>query len=294
MKYLIGVDFAIKHGEEFLGEYIFDYSISDRKVKQIADFIREGHYTGELCDIPAKIFDEIFYQAQDEAIGVIQDENFPHELEEMNFVLPRLLPLGILALLPDDVKEKLDLQQFVEFHEVNSVDELWEIEDYKPIVEEPKKKAKGMKTLAIRQPWASLIACGVKDIECRDAMPTKCRKIFVAASSTKVPWNELPPFVQDTIQKLEAANILPPYEQLPSKCIIGHVDIVDVTYDQVESIWGRDWDGIKYVLRNAQVLDEPLYGLNKATPYFYNVEGYDDEHLPASHVVDLSGIELPK
>ena len=115
MKYLIGVDFAIKHGEEFLGEYIFDYSISDRKVKQIADFIREGHYTGELCDIPAKIFDEIFYQAQDEAIGVIQDENFPHELEEMNFVLPRLLPLGILALLPDDVKEKLEKmrEQFV-------------------------------------------------------------------------------------------------------------------------------------------------------------------------------------
>ena len=48
-----------------------------------------------------------------------------------------------------------------------------------------------MKTLAIRQPWASLIACGVKDIECREAMSTKCRKIFVAASGSKVPWNEL-------------------------------------------------------------------------------------------------------
>lgn len=151
-----------------------------------------------------------------------------------------------------------------------------------------------MKTLAICQPWASLIACGVKDIECRNAMRTKCGKIFVAASSTKIPWGQLPPIVQDVLRQLEATNILPPYSQLPTKCIVGHVDIVDVTFDQVESIWGRDWDGIKYVLRNAQMLDKPLYGLNKATPYFYNVEGYDEEHLPASHVVDLSGIELPQ
>lgn len=294
MKYIIPIDLAVKRGEEYLGEYIFDYSISDRKIKQIAEFIRDDHYSGELCDIPANIFDEIFELAQDEALGVIRDEQFPYPLEEMSYELARLLPLGILYLLPDDIKEKLDMQQFLDVYGVNTIEELWEIEDYKAIIEEPKKKAEGMKTLAIRQPWASLIACGVKDIECRDAMPTKCRKIFVAASGTKVPWNDLDPFVQETIQKLEAANILPSYDQLPCKCIIGHVDIVDVTFDQVESIWGRDWDGIKYVLRNAHILDKPLYGLNKATPYFYNVEGYDEEHLPASHIVDLTGVELPK
>ena len=142
--------------------------------------------------------------------------------------------------------------------------------------------------------WAQLIAMGVKDIECRDAMPASCRKIFVAASGSKVPWNELPPFVQETINKLVAAGKMPAYKDLPSKCIIGHVDIVKTGFEPVDSIWGRDWPGMKYTLRNAELLDEPLYGLNKATPYFYNVEGYNENNLPASHKVDLTGIDLPK
>ena len=125
-------------------------------------------------------------------------------------------------------------------------------------------------------------------------MPASCRKIFVAASGSKVPWNELPPFVQETINKLVAAGKMPAYKALPSKCIIGHVDIVKTGFEPVDSIWGRDWPGMKYTLRNAELLDEPLYGLNKATPYFYNVEGYNENNLPASHKVDLTGIELPQ
>lgn len=151
-----------------------------------------------------------------------------------------------------------------------------------------------MKTLAIRQPWASLIACGVKDIECRDSMPTKCRKIFVAASGTKVPWSELDNTVKNVLANLEKAGKLRSYDKLPTKCIIGYVDIVNVTFDPVESVWGRDWDGIKYVLENAHELDEYIYGKNKATPYFYNTEGYDENNLPAAHKVDLTGIDLPK
>lgn len=151
-----------------------------------------------------------------------------------------------------------------------------------------------MKTLAIRQPWASLIACGVKDIECREAMPTKCRKIFVAASGTKEPWNELDGMVKNVLTNLEKAGKIPSYDKLPQKCIIGYVDIVNVTFDPVKSIWGRGHDGIKYVLENAHELDEYIYGKNKATPYFYNTEGYDENNLPAAHKVDLTGIDLPQ
>ena len=42
---------------------------------------------------------------------------------------------------------------------------------------------------------------------------------------------------------------------------------------------------IKYVLKNAHMFNKPIYGKNKATPLFYNVDGYDNRHLPASHVV---------
>lgn len=140
-----------------------------------------------------------------------------------------------------------------------------------------------MKTLAVRQPWAQLIVAGIKDIECRDTMRPRCQKIFIAASGKKDKWEYLSREEQRIYAKYEAKGVLPPYKDLVTKAIIGYVDIVDVTFDPVESIWGADWDGIKYVLRNAMELDTPIYGKNKATPLFYNVDGYDDNHLPAAH-----------
>ena len=175
---------------------------------------------------------------------------------------------------------------------VSSIEEL--LEKAEPEEVKEKSDAPFMKTLALRQPWASLVACGVKDIECRESMPTKCRKIFIAASGTKLPWNELPDMAKNVLIQLEKAGKLPSYDKLPMKCIIGYVDIVNVTFDPVESIWGRNHHGIKYVLENAHELDEYIYGKNKATPYFYNTEGYDENSLPAAHKVDLTGIDLPK
>ncbi len=45
-----------------------------------------------------------------------------------------------------------------------------------------------MKTLSVRQPYASLLCAGIKDIENRSWKPTKlpCR-ILIHASSAKIP-----------------------------------------------------------------------------------------------------------
>ncbi len=147
--------------------------------------------------------------------------------------------------------------------------------------------AGSMKALAIRQPWASLIACGVKDVELRESMTPPCKRFMIAASGIKERLEYLPPFVQDAVNKLIENGVMPPYEYWPTKAIIGYVDIERVTYDDVDSIWAEGHYGIKYVLSNAHVLDEPVYGKNKATPLFYNVDGYDDEHLPPAHKVEL-------
>lgn len=149
-----------------------------------------------------------------------------------------------------------------------------------------------MKCLAVRQPWAQLIVTGIKDIELREAMPApKKPKVFIAASGTKLKWDELDEYVQGVYKKYEQKGILPPYNDLPTKCIVGYVDIVKASFDPVESIWGRDWDGMKYTLRNAMELDKPITGKNKATPYFYNVEGYDENNLPPAHKVELDDAE---
>lgn len=145
-----------------------------------------------------------------------------------------------------------------------------------------------MKCLAIRQPWAQLIVTGIKDIECRESMPApKKPKVFIAASGTKLSWNELSRDVQEIYSQYEKKGVLPAYKDLPTKCIVGYVDIVKASTDPVDSPWGSDWDGMKYTLRNAMVLDEPIYGKNKATPYFYFVEGYDENHLPPAHKAEL-------
>ena len=146
--------------------------------------------------------------------------------------------------------------------------------------------SRSMKCLAIQQPWATLIAAGIKDVECRQDMRPPCRRFLIAASKSRAASR-----LQDVLdgELLNLVNgyikqkLLPPYSAWPTGAIIGYADIAKVTYDPVDSPWAAGWDGIKYVIENAHLLDTPIIGKNKATPFFYNVEGYDEDHLPAAH-----------
>ena len=294
MKNLIPVCYQIEVDGKVIDTLALGLDYSKKEIKEIIDFISDNqYYDCELMNLPGHMYDELMDFAADDTAAYVRENKI--EGDDIRYALQQFLPIEMIDLFPDELKAKLNTKEIFENYNVSSMEELLALKQ--DIQSEPEKKYEEgtfMKTLAIRQPWAQLIAMGVKDIECRDAMPASCRKIFVAASGSKVPWNELPPFVQETINKLVAAGKMPAYKDLPSKCIIGHVDIVKTGFEPVDSIWGRDWPGMKYTLRNAELLDEPLYGLNKATPYFYNVEGYNENNLPASHKVDLTGIELPK
>ena len=294
MNHLIPFTYQLEVDGKAVGtlELVLEYS--KKEIKEIIDFISDNqYYDCELMNLPGHAYDELMDFIEDNIAAYLRKNKI--KSDDVQYFVQRFLPIELINLFPDELKAKLYTNEIFEEYGVSSMEELLALK--RDIEVEPEKKYEEgtyMKTLAIRQPWAQLIAMGVKDIECRDAMPASCRKIFVAASGSKVPWNELPPFAQETINKLVAAGKMPAYKDLPSKCIIGHVDIVKTGFEPVDSIWGRDWPGMKYTLRNAELLDEPLYGLNKATPYFYNVEGYNENNLPASHKVDLTGIELPK
>ena len=267
MTHKIPFDYSLFSGENYVDDYVAYVNLSDKQIKEGSDFIADGHYTGELVDLPGKVFDKIKDAIMDDAYKMARKNKIDGEFS----VAPLHLSPEFIKLLPEEVYRKIDMECIFEERGVSSIEEL--LEKAEPEQVKEKSDVPFMKTLAIRQPWASLIACGVKDIECRESMPTKCRKIFVAASGSKVPWNELPDMAKNVLTNLEKAGKLPSYDKLPQKCIIGYVDIVNVTFDPVESVWGRDWDGIKYVLENAHELDEYIYGKNKATPYFYNTEG---------------------
>ena len=288
MIHKIPFDYAIFSDDNYVDTFVVYANLSDKQIKESSNFIADGHFTGEIEDLPVNVFEKIKDAIMDGAYKMARKMKIEGELS----VHPFHLSPEFIKLLPEEVYRKIDMESIFKERDVSSIEEL--IEKAEPEKVKEKSDVPFMKTLAIRQPWASLIACGVKDIECRESMPTKCRKIFVAASGSKVPWNELDDMVKDVLTSLEKAGKLPSYDKLPQKCIIGYVDIVNVTFDPVKSVWDRGHNGIKYVLENAHELDEYIYGKNKATPYFYNTEGYDESSLPAAHKVDLTGIDLPK
>lgn len=271
-------------------------SLSSEDIREIAHFVRTEAKDGGITDMPIPIYNRFYAAASAAAAEMMRDE------KDYFLTLQPYLPATLLYCINAEAIPSIAWEEILSYHKVASIDELWKAEGVVRRARDFSKKEKkvvlldddddtgsgmSMKTLAFMQPWATLVACGIKDVELRNSMKTKCRKIFVAASGKKVSWWDLPVFVRTEYKKYHAKGILPSYGDLPQKCIIGHVDIVDVTYKSHGSPWEEGHEGIRYVLRNAHLLDEPIYGKNKPTPYFYNVEGYDEEHLPPSHVAIL-------
>jgi len=132
-----------------------------------------------------------------------------------------------------------------------------------------------MKAITIKQPWASLIVDGIKDIENR-TWKTKFRgRVLIHAGNSWFNFNKELPIgfeyhieIQDAILKHSED---PDY--YPCGAIIGSVDIVDCVINH-QSIWAEKTEcvlvgnkfytkeGVKptwnWVLANAKIYDEPI------------------------------------
>lgn len=123
-----------------------------------------------------------------------------------------------------------------------------------------------MKALSIKQPWASLIAHGIKDIENRTWKTNFRGKIFIHASakSVGVPIELLN---EDQIRALQHGFCEFRY---PKSAIIGEVDIIDCIINH-PSIWAEkthynedDFDVEdpkpiwNWVLANPVLYDKPI------------------------------------
>lgn len=99
-----------------------------------------------------------------------------------------------------------------------------------------------MKAITIKQPWASLIVEGIKDIENR-TWPTKYRgRVLIHASAKSVPG--LPCEILSSIQYAHVFSELKLNSLVGEKgAIIGSVEIVDCVMNH-QSIWADKTDGI--------------------------------------------------
>lgn len=112
------------------------------------------------------------------------------------------------------------------------------------------KSHQGMQCLSVKQPWASLICMGLKDVENRSWRPkTAPGRILIHAGAS------IDKYAQDEAEDI-VGHSLP---ALPKGAIIGYVDVYDFTMHS-DSVWageghGSEW---KWMLRNAKMFKNPI------------------------------------
>lgn len=121
-----------------------------------------------------------------------------------------------------------------------------------------------MKAITIKQPWASLIAYGLKDIENRSWKTNYRGRVLIHAGKREKQFG-MPRklFSDDVVHSVIVSK------ELPMGAIIGSVEIVDCVKNH-PSMWAVEgaWH---WVLENPILFSEPITGV-KGKLSFWNYE----------------------
>lgn len=123
-----------------------------------------------------------------------------------------------------------------------------------------------MKAITIKQPWASLICSGIKDIENR-TWATKFRgRILVHAAASKIKYFSALDFFGEERNKVikEKTGYVP---TLPISSIIGSVEVVDCVINH-ESIWAEKTP-MAYLGKLTIECQAPIYNWVLANPILF-------------------------
>lgn len=140
-----------------------------------------------------------------------------------------------------------------------------------------------MKTLSIRQPWASLTAAGIRNIDLQNR-DTKYRgRILLHASGRRVGSS----FAQgiDTerlclLLNAQSIGLVPYNEEVALSSVIGMADLTDCTTTPPDSVWAGE--SINWVLANVQLFDTPIPDIQGKQGLF-DIESITEQSLPSAH-----------
>jgi len=148
-----------------------------------------------------------------------------------------------------------------------------------------------MKCLSVRQPWASLLVSGIKDVENR-TWETKYRgKLLIHASSKKYYSEDvfaLPYEWRNALFNGVTTGAFPFQDKTPYSAIIGYVTLVDCV-EGYDSIWSQE--GFNWVMKDAYIFDKPILGV-KGKLNVFDVPEIDENNLPPAHKANAYGISL--
>lgn len=177
-----------------------------------------------------------------------------------------------------------------------------------------------MKALSIKQPWASLIAHGIKDIENRTWKTNFRGRIYIHASAkwderakgndaskllTSIQYNSIPHKVHGLFLD---QGIIVKDSEIPLSAIIGEVDIVDCVINH-PSIWAEqikthpceNIDGLQildkgqkyiwnWVLANPVLYEKPILNV-KGKLSFWEWEGCEQECTSCDQLFDMMNMQ---
>lgn len=148
-----------------------------------------------------------------------------------------------------------------------------------------------MKVLSFQQPWATLVASGIKDVENRTWKPQVNPGRFLIHASKKLTGaviNQLPiEWAAPLVNQVEFGNV-PFFNEWPSGAIIGYATL-DRVEEKTKSVWDSGEEGYKWILKDAHLFDEPIEGV-KGKLHFFDYD-LDENNLPPAHQVN---VRMPK
>ena len=106
MTHKIPFDYDFLSGEDYVDTFVAYVNLSDKQIKESGDFIADGHFTGELVDLPGKVFDKIRDAILDDAYKMARKMKIEGEFS----AVPLHLSPEFIKLLPEDVYSKIDME----------------------------------------------------------------------------------------------------------------------------------------------------------------------------------------
>lgn len=151
-----------------------------------------------------------------------------------------------------------------------------------------------MKTLSIRQPWASLICHGIKEVENRTWKTDYRGKVLIHTGVTKVHKNlemQTPPHMWDEIFLHQMQGTFPEMDELPYGAIIGYATLVDCVEEVTDSVWDGGEGIVKWIFEDAHLFKEPITGV-KGKLNLYETEEISEDNLPPARKIEHKVFEV--
>ena len=142
-----------------------------------------------------------------------------------------------------------------------------------------------MKLLTIKQPWASLICLGIKDVENRTWRQNSLvgQKILIMSSKKEEDMSTVKQEWHKEYSRLVSNGVIPPLKELPKGQILGYVEVVDIK-EIYDSLWAADSSQLKYILKNPHMFKSPIKGVRgQPKPINYDIKLSETEAIPTKY-----------